>query len=32
MQDKYDGDVGDFGKISLLRQLLGDGNDKLGVI
>lgn len=32
MQDRYAGDVGDFGKISLLRHLFAEVNTKLGVI
>jgi len=32
MQDRYSGDVGDFGKFSLLRKLLPDEEFKLGII
>jgi hypothetical protein len=32
MQDRYSGDVGDFGKFSLLRYLFGDSHDRIGVI
>lgn len=32
MQDRYAGDVGDFGKFSLLRTLCADANNKLGVV
>lgn len=32
MQDRYAGDVGDFGKFSLLRALCEDPNNKLGVV
>lgn len=32
MQDRYAGDVGDFGKFSLLKFLFGDTNYKIGVI
>ena len=32
MQDRYAGDVGDFGKFSLLRTLCRDDNNKLGVV
>lgn len=32
MQDRYAGDVGDFGKFSLLRALCADSNNKLGVV
>jgi len=32
MQDRYAGDVGDFGKFSLLRTLLCSSNYRLGVV
>ena len=32
MQDRYSGDVGDFGKFSLLRSLFNDKNACLGVV
>jgi hypothetical protein len=32
MQDRYCGDVGDFGKFSLLRYLFTDSHDRIGVI
>ena len=32
MQDRYIGDVGDFGKYGLLRALAGDGELRLGVV
>lgn len=32
MQDRYTGDVGDFGKYGLLRALAGDGELRLGVV
>ncbi len=32
MQNRYAGDVGDFGKFSLLRALFDGSNDKIGVI
>ena len=32
MQDRYAGDVGDFGKFSLLRSLFNNANDRLGVV
>ncbi len=32
MQDRYAGDVGDFGKISLLRYLFGNSNDRIGMV
>lgn len=32
MQDRYAGDVGDFGKFKLLRHLFNDANYKIGVI
>lgn len=32
MQDRYAGDVGDFGKFSLLQHLLGNTEHRLGVI
>ncbi len=32
MQDRYAGDVGDFGKFSLLTHLFGHAHYKLGII
>jgi len=32
MQDRYAGDVGDFGKFALLRYLFSNANYKIGVI
>jgi hypothetical protein len=32
MQDRYAGDVGDFGKFSLLQYLFGESGDRIGVI
>jgi hypothetical protein len=32
MQDRYSGDVGDFGKFSLLQCLFGNSQDRIGVI
>lgn len=32
MQDRYAGDVGDFGKFSLLRTVFSDTDDKIGVV
>jgi hypothetical protein len=32
MQDRYAGDVGDFGKFSFLRYLLGSSQNRIGVI
>jgi len=31
MQDRYAGDIGDFGKFSLLRHLFGNSQNKMGV-
>jgi hypothetical protein len=32
MQDRYSGDVGDFGKFSLLRYLFGNSQNRIGII
>ena len=32
MQDKYAGDVGDFGKFSLLRTIFSGADNKIGVV
>ncbi|MCP4551031.1 MAG: hypothetical protein GY834_03080 [Bacteroidetes bacterium] len=32
MQDRYAGDVGDFGKFSLLREVFADTSNKIGVV